>query len=174
MKKFVTALVAIVLLLPMFAACKKTQTTNSEKKFSDYFPTAVINTGEQQAQSTQNIFGQKQAYRSITFHANTEQTNNLESNYLKIDFIANQNTNIDFIISITTNGAKTEYPLVAIIKDKKGSTIFNPNITFSNETEIKIALTIPGGNGVNGLLFSQDNAITGFTWGITQITLKTK
>lgn len=174
MKKFVAVLFAVVLVLPMFVACKKTsKTQTSEKVFSTYFPNAVVSTGERETKSTKTVFGQKQAYYSITFFADAEKTNRLACNYLKFDFSTNQEIErMDIIATITTNGTTKEYPLVALISNKTGSVTFNPNILFKDETKIEIALTIPGGNGIDGLLFDKNNAITGFTWAINSATFK--
>ena len=57
-------------------------------------------------------------------------------------------------------------------REETGSVTFNTNILFKDETKIEIALTIPGGNGIDGLLFDKNNAITGFNWSIDAVTLK--
>ena len=172
MKKFALCFAIILACLP-FVACKKSTTpANNEKDFSLYFPVVKTITNETESKNTETIFGLKQAFYSISFTADETLTSNIFAHEIEFEVLANQNTSIDFLITITTKDEQVVIPCVCEVTNGSANIIISPEMNFDGETMIEIALTLPGGHGIDGMIYDKTNALTGFEWGIGKIIFK--
>ena len=169
-KLFAISLLLVFICCPL-CACKKSskKATSSNKDFNLYFPTSIIKIDEREQKQTNEIIGKQQSYYSITFIADQNWTNDLFVNQIKFNISANKNADIDFIATLTTNGTETKIPLITTIKNGIGSVDLKLNSSLSGTTKIQLALTVPGGNGIDGLIKDKNNASNGFIWAIEKI-----
>ena len=168
MKKILAAIFAVLLCSSLLVACKKKPVDNS-KTFERYFPKAVATSQEKATLTTEIIFGKTDAFYSINFVADDSWTNNLENSKFKFNILANKDVDMDFMVTITSNGNKSVVPLIATVVNGHSSIEFEYSDKLLESTSIKIELTVPGGNGVNGLLFNESNISTAFVWGIESV-----
>jgi len=172
MKKTFALCFAIVLACLPFVACKKSSKPANEKEFSLYFPTIVTNTGEKSTKDTNAVIGTMDAFYSLCFVSNQSWANGLENNNFEFEIISNRNTEIEFVVELTTDEKTTIYNYVCETINGKGSLLLQRANSLSGETKITISLAIPGGKGIDGMLFDKTNAITGFVWGVEKINFK--